>query len=694
MRASKSTLELPPASRHSNLSGYVKRIPTACNRCRKRKTKCLGGIPCRTCARTGKECTYPVQEKKVLISEDYLHELEARAFAHERGREFSKDKAAQSSSQPPSLPVREPNFETENDDIDENPLIEETAHLVFSQEGEQQYLGESSSTSLGLRLRELVTSGGSGLESGIDVGLHAHKRSILSFHRGSSRLANQPETPLPPFDVAKRLYAAQYANIGTIFSFTQPDTFEKSPRALYKRAPDLTDRNVRLSYCQVLLVLAFGQMYSINQWTSNDGPPGFEYFQQALQLLPDIHEQGSVTFVEVLSLVGYFFQNMNLQDVAFLYIGLALRMAISLGLHQEVSDQNLGPRAREHRRRAWWILSVKSGNPLTIADQDVGVLPPSRLPDEPEDCPAIVLYQYTELSRILGKIMKNVYRRTRTTKYSLVASVRSILTDLSNWHTNLPQRLKIDFTKLDQGISREVISIYLHYNQCINMTARPLVFHVVRSRLQNKDGKNCKSDWKTGLSPTTITVIDTCISTARNTVAICAVAAKQNMMATYGYMDGEHLFSAAIILVMVNIAFPCNARDHTAMKSALDVMNSMAEKGNAHLKSLNQLLLNLLPQSDKNPGQVFVQDPIGPLVLHQPPYDEPPPAPVAPPISQNDLIAEGYLDLNQSVFQSVDGGSVTGRAIDVDAIIWEEGYETFDLNMDFDWTQWNNQESN
>lgn len=35
-------------------------------------------------------------------------------------------------------------------------------------------------------------------------------------------------------------------------------------------------------------------------------------------------------------------------------IGLALRMAISLGLHQEVSDQAISPIERDRRRRAWW----------------------------------------------------------------------------------------------------------------------------------------------------------------------------------------------------------------------------------------------------------------------------------------------------------------------------------------------------
>ncbi|KFX87264.1 hypothetical protein V490_08384 [Pseudogymnoascus sp. VKM F-3557] len=593
--------------------GHIRRAPIAC---RKRKTKCLGGVPCRTCAISRQDCIYPNSQKKVLVSEGYLLDLEARIKAYET-------KAEESSVTPSSVAATSDILDAENvipessaplqlttsldpgkDDIDKNPLIEGTAHLVLSPGGgERQYLGDSSSTSLGLRFQDFIKTFQSELNNGIEFDAPTQSRTNFSIRRNSFQDV-QPKISLPPFAFAKRLYAAQYAYLGTIFSFTDIDSFEENLHGIYDRQVDVSDKDDCLVYCEILLTLAFGQMYSVNQWTSNDGPPGFEYFQQAMQLLPGLHEQGSVTFIKVLSLVGYFFQNLNRRDTAFLYIGLALRMAISMGLHQEVPDQNLDDRAREHRRRLWWsvysmdrILCVKSGNPLTIADQDIGVLPPSRLPDEPEMCPATVLLHYTELSRILGKIMKNLYRRTSTENYSLVSSVQAILTDLSNWHTNLPEALHFDFTKLDKEISREAVSIYLHYSQCINMTARPLVFHVVRSRLQNKDATNNTSDWKTSLSPTTIAVIDTCISAARNSIAIMATAANQNLIATYGYMDGEHAFSAAIILVMVNIAFPYNARDRAAMNMALEVLNGIAEKGNSHIKSLHRLLLSLYPMT-------------------------------------------------------------------------------------------------
>ena len=129
---------------------------------------------------------------------------------------------------------------------------------------------------------------------------------------------------LPPYDFAKRLHAAQHMYIGTIFSFVEPQAFDKRLLSIYSRAPDLNDHEERLSYCQILLILAYGQMYSVNQWTGNDGPPGFHYFMQALQVLPDIHEDGSILFVEVLSLVGYYMQNLNRRGAAFLYVSSGL----------------------------------------------------------------------------------------------------------------------------------------------------------------------------------------------------------------------------------------------------------------------------------------------------------------------------------------------------------------------------------
>ncbi|KLJ08058.1 hypothetical protein EMPG_16498 [Blastomyces silverae] len=721
-------------SKHVRLD-RPRRAPVA-----KRKTKCLGGndgLACRSCAIASRTCTYPDAQKTIRVPEAYLIQLEARLKAYEQGHENDAGRRGSLNlasfehhpqQDPPTTALSDrsgsPTPTQDEEDIDDNPLTEKIAHLVLSPEGDKRYFGNSSSASLGKKFLDFVRS----FKTGLDIGEDFITPTYNSNSNFSIR-TNAPATSLPPFPVAKRLYAAQYAYIGTIFSFTSPETFEKNILGMYDREPDFADIRDRLQYCQTFIILAFGQMYSINQWTSYDGPPGFEYFQQAMNLLPDIHEQPSVTFVEVLSLVGYFFQNLNRRDAAFLYIGLARRMAISLGLHQEVSDNSLDDHAREHRRRLWWsvysldrILCVKSGNPLTIADEDIGVLPPSRLPDEPDICAATVLFHYTELSRILGKIMNNVYRTQRTTAYNLVSSVQSILAELAQWQSNLPQALQCDFTKLDSEISRQSVSIFLHYSQCINMTVRPLVFNVVRKCLQNHEKTGEWADWRNGLQQSTVLAVETCIAAAQNSAAVMAAAANQNLMATYGYMDGEHAFSAAIILVMINIAFPYNARDHAAMNLALDVLNGMAEKGNLHIRSLHRLLLNLchtvIPVSadpdeepaSETPARQFLSPP---AESAQPatsgteskpePEPEPEPESESPPIPLTNFTPEdplaAFLAAQQSAPSTIpmpgEGGFIVPEELlsfenpASDAILWEEGYGTFDVGMDFDWAQWN-----
>lgn len=398
-------------------------------------------------------------------------------------------------------------------------------------------------------------------------------------------------------DIARQLFAAQYTYIGTIFSFVSPSSFEKLLQEAYKSPPDLVNQDACLTYAKLLVILAFGKMYSVNQWIDYDGPPGFDYFTHVLQLLPDLHEQGTVLFVETLALVGFFMQNLNRRDAASLYIGSALRMAITLGLHQEPTHAGIDDEWKEHRRRVWWsvysldrIHSVKSGNPITIHDEDIGVQLPSRLSSEPEFCPAVVLRHYTKLSQINGQIMTSVYRRKLKSGSSLMAAVQSIVLALSQWQQELPEELRFDPVKL--STSRESVSTLLYYSQCIHMIARPLLFHVVQARL--KSGlSNRESDWREGLTQTTVNVIEMCVHAAKETINMMSIAAQKNLVATYGYMDSDYAFSAAIVLVMVCVAFPTNRQNNESMNAALDLLRGISHRGNSHLAARYRLLAHL-----------------------------------------------------------------------------------------------------
>lgn len=499
--------------------------------------------------------------------------------------------------------------DAEDRDLDVNPLVGGFTNMTISPSGREHYLGWSNSTVLGRRLRDMVGFSTSQVALDIDKDYSTYKHSAIRLRRPSFA-ENGRQVRLPQHLHAHSLFAAQHSYIGTIFAFVQADEFERRLQKAYQGPPELTDRKACLEYCQILIIFAFGKLYMVNESDhyDADGPPGFEYFQEALQFLPDLHEEGSVLFVSVLSLIGYFMQNLNRRDAAFLYVGTALRMSISLALHQEAD--HLDNTEREHRRRLWWsvysldrILCVKSGNPITIHDEDINVAMPLRLSHEAEYCPAICLRHYTQLSRILGRIMQAVYRKTRKSGKSLIASVQDIMTALADWDKNLPPQLRFDPEML--SVSRESVSVFLHYHQCINLTARPLLFHIVQKQLDNLR-LNVTSDWKLGLSPNTIAVVELCIRTARDTIAMMTVAAQTDLVATYGYMDGEHAFSAAIVLVMVCVALPLDVEIMASMDSALELLRGMAERGNKHIGARYLLLMQLrsLIEPPVDPPQV------------------------------------------------------------------------------------------
>lgn len=149
-----------------------------------------------------------------------------------------------------------------------------------------------------------------------------------------------------------------------------------------------------------------------------------------------------------------------------------------------------------------------------------------------------------------------IYRKKPRSGSNLVMSVQSITNDLSGWLRQVPDRLRIDFTTLDAPINRESVSINLHFYSCVNMTARPLVFYVIQRRLDAGVLDASAEDWKGGLAPNTVAVIDSCITAARATTMIMDAAAKQNLIGQWIEILGirRSLHNISLVLIYYSIS--------------------------------------------------------------------------------------------------------------------------------------------
>ena len=272
-----------------------------------------------------------------------------------------------------------------------------------------------------------------------------------------------------------------------------------------------------------------------------------------------------------------------------MYSGIALRLSTSLGLHRSIDKcVSLTPVEREHRIRLWWTVyifdrstSSKLGQPLSIHDNDIEVELPSwetlasdarQKFSSPEHLLANI-----ELSRITGSIMRDIYGLSSKDSHgSFVHNVRSILKKLKKWDANVAPSLR-----LSQGAAhRPVASLQLHFNQCIILTTRPILLHVLKTK--NPFASAAVSPGESGTPPISDTarmLADSCISAARTSNSIVSQLYIENALATYGYFDAHHLFSSTLILIISAIISP-NSSDSDAVQTSFYLLKTMRDNGN------------------------------------------------------------------------------------------------------------------
>ncbi|ORY08475.1 fungal-specific transcription factor domain-domain-containing protein [Clohesyomyces aquaticus] len=99
-------------------------------------------------------------------------------------------------------------------------------------------------------------------------------------------------------------------------------------------------------------------------------------------------ETGNITLVLTLTLMSNYLQKRNKPNSEYNYLGLALHMAMGLGLHKEFHDWDISPLNMEIRRRVWFCMfvfnigaAITFGRPLAWPNKNVEVSLPLNVSD-------------------------------------------------------------------------------------------------------------------------------------------------------------------------------------------------------------------------------------------------------------------------------------------------------------------------
>ncbi|KAI0969164.1 fungal-specific transcription factor domain-containing protein [Xylaria arbuscula] len=132
--------------------------------------------------------------------------------------------------------------------------------------------------------------------------------------------------------------------------------------------PIIHEPTFRAQYSEVIprphgdcwLILAY-MVATIGVWTTakNLESLDVELFSHARSLLSfNVLEVGNITLVQALTLISNYEQKRNKPNSGYNFSGLAMRVAMGLGLHKEFQNWDISPLAMEIRRRTWWSLYV------------------------------------------------------------------------------------------------------------------------------------------------------------------------------------------------------------------------------------------------------------------------------------------------------------------------------------------------
>ncbi|KAJ7631249.1 fungal-specific transcription factor domain-containing protein [Roridomyces roridus] len=285
------------------------------------------------------------------------------------------------------------------------------------------------------------------------------------------------EIELPPVHVQEHLLQLYFAHIHPVFPVIHKTRFLTE----YKSSPNPAQK------FSSLLLLA---MFSISARFSDQDTPlpprgnmweaGGKYLNLAKQVLAKVLHRSRPSTCQTLLLLGYREFGIGSMEQGWIYIGMAIRMAIDLGLNCNLVDWKAGEdnhalfnrEDTQTRRQIWWAClvadrygSMYMGRPVAIREEDFDTPLPEE-EEEPSTRDSTTMGSFRasgNLGLILGAIISKIYPVRRTAIATRQAALVQLESRLDQWYLSLPEALRYDTATRRGSPSPPVILMHVRY---------------------------------------------------------------------------------------------------------------------------------------------------------------------------------------------------------------------------------------
>ncbi|PCH33995.1 hypothetical protein WOLCODRAFT_87174 [Wolfiporia cocos MD-104 SS10] len=324
---------------------------------------------------------------------------------------------------------------------------------------------------------------------------------------------DQADMPLPPIDVQNHLVSLYFTYVHPFFPVIHKQHFLENfplmdPR-IYSGSQSAPERMPLQTVDDLLLLSMFALAARYWDGESQGARQMFDegviYAVGARTILNKIYQFSRPSTVQALLLLGIREFGIGSMEQGWLYSGMALRMAIDLGLNRNADNWTTGGQElfnsveKQIRKQIWWSCCITDklsamwmGRPITFRANDHTTLKPEIIEDEYENwqpfppnalgpdftpMPSLIMTCYRaqcELSVIITDIMDQIYpvqSHSGTPRRTLLQQLEQ---RLHSWLINLPDQLRYSTTSSIVTPLPHVLLLHIEYCTAVLLLHRAL----------------------------------------------------------------------------------------------------------------------------------------------------------------------------------------------------------------------------
>ena len=257
------------------------------------------------------------------------------------------------------------------------------------------------------------------------------------------------------------------------------------------------------------------------------------------------------------------------------------------------------------------MLSSKAGLPLSFTDDSVSTELPQNLglTDHGDGKNVTDLYIFPPaeyinncvlITQINAIILSSLYTKQPTV--NILPVVSELVHKLLNWKSALPEFLQVNYGDDDIKVSRLIVNLMTEYFQGMNLAVRPLLFHFATKKLQELQSHSSTNKYidLTKYPKNVSMLLNASFQASINTIRSIWALVPENMVALFGWMDREYLFTSSSTLILFSASFGVHEATKVHLDHALTIFTKMKRLGNYPAALRRAQLVKLISLLDFN----------------------------------------------------------------------------------------------